>query len=179
MRGMNAHIPANSIATPQRPWLSLVGWVFAAHLAGALGGLATTGAPSFYGELARPAWAPPAGLFGPVWLALYTLMGIAAWLVWKERERLGAQSLVRTAITLFVIQLFVNALWSWLFFAWHQGALSFAWILVLIALVIATMRSFWRVRGLAGALLLPYLGWIVFAAALNYTLWRSNPAILG
>jgi len=174
---MNAH--TNSLSSPRQSWLSLIGWLAAAHLAGAVGGIASAGAPAFYAVLVKPSFAPPAGVFGPAWLTLYTLMGVAAWLVWKERGRLVFIAMVRTAITLFVLQLAINALWSWLFFGWHQGALAFVCILVLIALVAATTWAFWKVRPLAGALLLPYLAWLVFAAALNYSVWQANPALLG
>jgi benzodiazapine receptor len=79
---------------------------------------------------------------------------------------------------LFAVQLGANALWSWLFFAWRQGALSFAEILVLWCLILATTISFWRTSKLAGALLLPYLAWVSFASVLAYTIWRANPALL-
>ena len=82
-------------------------------------------------------------------------------------------------LALFVIQLMLNALWSWLFFGWHRGALAFADIVVLWLLIVATVLGFWRVRALAGALLLPYLGWVSFASALNFAVWHLNPQILG
>src|SRR5512141_413202 len=85
--------------------------------AAAIGGLATRSAPEFYAALSRPAWAPPAWLFGPVWTLLYTLMAIAAWLIWKEKGFSGA----RVPLGLFVMQLALNALWSWLFFTWKRG----------------------------------------------------------
>lgn len=154
--------------------LALAGWVLLAGAAGAVGGLASVRAAPFYLDLERPAWAPPSWLFGPVWTALYVLMGIAAWLVWRERGRVP----VRTALTLFVVQLAFNALWTWLFFAWRQGGLAFVEILVLAALVAATAALFWRVRRLAGALLLPYLAWVLFATALTWAVWRRNPTVL-
>ncbi len=150
-------------------------WLGAAFAAGALGAAASVDAASFYAQLARPAWAPPAGVFGPVWTLLYLLMGIAAWLVWRER---GARA-VRGALALFVVQLAVNALWSWLFFAWRQGGLAFVEVVVLLALVAATLAAFWRVRPLAGALLVPYLLWVSFATALTWSVWQANPALLG
>ena len=80
---------------------------------------------------------------------------------------------------LFFSQLAVNALWSWLFFAWRQGGVAFAEVLVLLALIAATLVAFWRIRPLAGALLLPYLAWVTFASALNLATWRLNPQLLG
>ncbi len=79
-------------------------------------------AASFYATLVLPAWAPPAGVFGPAWTLLYAMMAIAAWLVWRERGWRGA----RPALWLYLVQLAINALWSWLFFGWKLGALAFA-----------------------------------------------------
>ena len=80
---------------------------------------------------------------------------------------------------LFLLQLGFNALWSWIFFAWHLGAMALVDILVLWILIVATLVSFWRVRPLAGSLLIPYLLWVSFASALNYSLWQLNPHVLG
>jgi tryptophan-rich sensory protein len=98
-------------------------------------------------------------------------MGAAAWLVWREHGFRKAS----TALSLFLIQLAANALWTWLFFAWRLGALAFAEILILWALILCTLVAFWRVRRIAGALLLPYLAWVTFASALTYEVWRLNP----
>lgn len=155
--------------------LGLVGWLVITFLAAAVGGAASVNAGSFYTQLVLPGWAPPSSWFGPVWTVLYTLMGIAAWLVWRAagfREAPGA-------LTLFLVQLAPNALWSWLFFGWRRGALAFADILLLWILIVATVIAFWRVRVLAAALLVPYLLWVSFASALNYAVWKLNPQILG
>jgi tryptophan-rich sensory protein len=82
------------------------------------------------------------------------------------------------ALTLYVVQLVVNALWSWLFFAWHRGALAFADVVVLLVLIAMTIAAFVRVRVLAGVLLVPYLAWVAFATALTWAVWRANPALL-
>lgn len=155
--------------------LGLAGWLVVAFAAAAIGAAASVGAGPFYDQLVRPEWAPPAGVFGPVWTVLYALMGIAAWLVWRAAGFRAA----RMALTLFFAQLALNALWSWLFFGWHRGALAFADILVLWALIVATVLSFWKIRPLAGALLVPYLLWVTFACGLNYSVWRLNPQVLG
>ncbi len=155
--------------------LGLVGWLLVVFVAAGLGAIASTSAPSFYGELTRPEWAPPSSVFGPVWTVLYALMGIAAWLVWRERHTPGS----RRALLLFGAQLVLNTLWSWLFFAWHQGGLAFLDIVVLWLLIVLTIVDFWRIRPLAGALLLPYLAWVTYAAALNLAVWRLNPQLLG
>lgn len=158
----------------QRQIIGLVLWLALVFVVATFGGLASRDAPSFYSELVRPDWAPPAWLFGPVWTVLYTAMGVAAWLVWR-REGFGSG---RRALTLFLIQLVFNALWSWLFFAWRLGGPAFADIAVLWALVLATCLAFWRHNRLAGAMLIPYLLWVSFAGALNLALWRMNPQAL-
>lgn len=155
--------------------LGFLAWLAISFVAAAIGAAASIQAGSFYTQLVRPEWAPPPGVFGPVWTVLYVVMGVSAWLVW----RVGGFRAARTALVLFLVQLAVNALWSWLFFAWHQGALGFANILLLWVLLVATIVAFWRISVLAGALLIPYLLWISFAAALNYAVWQLNPLVLG
>lgn len=152
--------------------LGLAGWLAASFVTGALGAIASASAGVFYGELSRPSWAPPAWLFGPVWSVLYVLMGISAWLVWREHGFRGAA----TALKLFVAQLFANALWTWIFFVWHLGALSLAEIVALWLLIAGTIVAFWRLHRLAALLLVPYLAWVSFATALTASLWRLNPA---
>jgi len=154
--------------------IGLVAWLTLTFVAAAMGAIASMDAPAFYGQLAKPGWAPPAGVFGPVWSLLYLLMGVAAWLVWRQRP---SQS-VDGALGLFIMQLVANALWSWLFFGWHQGALAFADVLLLLALVAITAAAFWRIHRLAGLLLLPYLAWVGFASALTWAVWQRNPGLL-
>lgn len=143
--------------------------------AAAVGALATRSAPEFYATLSRPSWAPPASVFGPVWTVLYILMAVAAWLVWKQARLAGA----RTALVLYTMQLVLNALWSWLFFAWRNGTVARIDIMMLIALIVLTTVAFWRVYPLAGALMLPYAAWVSFATALTFSLVRRNPGLLG
>lgn len=153
----------------------LVGWLLLTFAAAAIGAVGSAEAGTFYQQLVRPHWAPPAWLFGPVWSALYMLIGVAAWMVWRRHGFKGAGA----ALTLFIAQLSANALWSWLFFAWHQGGLAFAEVLVLWALIAATVVSFWRLRERAAALLLlPYLAWVTFACVLTLSIWKLNPALL-
>lgn len=102
-------------------------------------------------------------------------MGISAWLVWRARGLAGAGG----ALALFIAQLAANALWSWLFFVWQQGSLAFAEILLLWALILATIGLFWRISKAAAALLLPYLVWVSFASALTFATWQLNPRLLG
>lgn len=159
---------------PARSLLGLAGWIVLSLSAGAVGGLASIRTAEFYRTLQVPPWAPPSWLFGPVWTFLYLLMGTAAWLVWRERERIST----RGALTLFVAQLALNALWTWIFFAWRMGAAAVAEIVVLSLLIVATMIAFARVRRLAAWLLVPYLGWVAFATALTAAIWRRNPGLL-
>ena len=155
--------------------LGLFGWLVVSYTASAIGAIASVTAKTFYAGLVQPEWAPPPGLFGPVWTLLYTLMGIAAWLVWRE----GGYRANRIALNLFLIQLAANALWSWLFFVWKLGCIAFAEILLLTTLIFLNLVVFRRVRALAAWLLLPYLLWVVFASQLNLALWQANPTILG
>jgi benzodiazapine receptor len=160
--------------TTRHTALGLAAWLGLTFAAAAVGAIASMDAAECYGRLSRPDWAPPASVFGPVWSLLYLLMGIAAWLVWREDPRPG----VPTALGLYVGQLVVNALWSWLFFAWHDGALAFVDVLLLLALIALTVGAFWRVRWLAALLLLPYLAWVAFACALTWAVWQRNPSLL-
>ncbi|GAB4342063.1 MAG: tryptophan-rich sensory protein [Calditrichia bacterium] len=153
----------------------LIGWLAISYITAAIGGAASVKAGSFFSEMVRPSWAPPGWLFGPVWSVLYTMMGISAWLVWRTA---GFQT-VKVALILFIVQLLFNGLWSWLFFRWHLGLLSFLDIVILWGLIVATLVAFWRISPLAGGLLIPYLLWVSFAAVLNFTLWRLNPHLLG
>jgi translocator protein len=159
----------------RRQALGLAGWLLASFVTGGIGAIASASAATFYGELSQPSWAPPAWLFGPVWSVLYVLMGIAAWLVWREHGFRGAP----TALKLFVAQLCANALWTWIFFVWHQGALSLVEIVALWLLIASTIQAFWRLHRLAALLLVPYLAWVSFATALTASLWRLNPGVLG
>lgn len=161
--------------TVRQQILGLVAWLVVSFAAATVGAVASVDAAAFYAELSQPAWAPPAGIFGPVWTLLYALMALAAWLVWMRVGLAGGKA----PLGLFVVQLVLNALWSWLFFAMHRGALAFVDVVLLWALILATVVAFWRVRPLAGVLLLPYLGWVSFASVLTFVVWQRNPGLLG
>lgn len=152
----------------------LLGWLLLSFSAAAIGAVASANAARFYAQLNRPDWAPPPWLFAPVWTALYLLMGIAAWLVWRAQGFRGA----RTALILFIVQLAANALWSWVFFVWHQGGLAFAEVILLWCLIVATVMAFRRHDAWAAGLMLPYLAWVTFASALTFSTWQLNPGIL-
>lgn len=152
----------------------LAAWLVMVFIFAGIGAVASVEAGSFYSKLARPEWAPPASVFGPVWTALYAMMGISAWLVW----RIAGFAASRTALLLFLVQLVINALWSWLFFGWHLGGWAFADVIVLWIMIVATLVAFWGNSRLAGLLLVPYLLWVSFAAVLNYSVWQLNPQML-
>lgn len=154
--------------------IGLAAWVAITFAAAAVGAVGSSSASAFYAELVRPSWAPPGWLFAPAWTSLYALMALSAWLVWRARGFAGA----RIALSLFLVQLAANSLWSWLFFAWRQGALAFAEVLLLWCLIAATVGAFWRVSRTAAVLLLPYLAWVTYASALTFEVWRRNPALL-
>jgi tryptophan-rich sensory protein len=161
--------------TGKQQVVGLLAWLAVTGVAAFAGSMASRRSQDFYGLLEQPAWAPPPEVFGPVWTVLYILMAVAAWLVW----RVDGFDRARTALTLYLVQLVVNALWSWLFFAWQMGGAALADIALMWVLVAATMLAFWKHSRVAALMLLPYLAWISFAAMLNLKLWQANPGVLG
>jgi len=153
--------------------LGLIAWLALCFGSAALGAIASVHAGTFYAQLTQPSWAPPAWLFGPVWSLLYTMMAFAAWRVWCV-----AGLAARRGLILFVVQLAVNTLWSWLFFRFHLGSIAFVEVILLWSLILATIVQFWRVQRFAAALLIPYLIWVTFAATLNFAMWQLNPVML-
>ncbi len=154
-----------------RQWPSLATLLFVTFAAAAIGGLATADAvTTWYQTLAKPEWTPPAWLFGPAWTLLYGMMAWAAWLVWcrhEERE-------VMPALSAYFFQLMLNASWSVIFFGLRQPGWACVEIAALWVAIAFTLRAFWRLSPAAGALLVPYLAWVTFAAALNLAIWRLN-----
>lgn len=151
----------------------LVGCFVITFVAAAVGSVASIRAADFYQELSRPAWAPPAGVFGPVWSILYCLMAVASWLIWS-----GGQQGRGAALGAYVFQLGLNALWSWVFFVWRDGFWAVVEVLILWGAIVMTTALFWRVRTTAALLLVPYLIWVTFAVALTVAVWRLNPRLL-
>jgi benzodiazapine receptor len=159
------HRPAPSAS---RQTLALVGWLALCFMAA--GTAVFVSIDGWYAALHKPSWNPPAWLFGPAWTLFYILMAVAAWLVWRE----GGWKTQGQALSLFLLQWLLNALWTPLFFGLHRPGLAFAEIIIFWLVLAATLASFWRVRKVAGVLLMPYLAWVSFAAALNFTIWRLN-----
>lgn len=145
-----------------------IGLCFGAAFVGSI--FTTAAIPGWYAALSKPSWTPPAWMFGPVWSILYLMMAMAAWLVWRQA---GLRAAVRP-LTLFLVQLALNASWSILFFGLRIPGAAFAEILVLWLAILATMIAFWRSTPTAGYLLVPYLVWVTFAAGLNFAIWRMN-----
>ena len=154
-------------------WTRLAICIVLCESAGIVGSLATFSAiPTWYAALAKPAFAPPNWLFGPVWTILYASMGIALYLVWQKGLE---KPEVKKAAAFFGVQLVLNVLWSLLFFGLHNPGLALVDIALLAVMIVATAVQFKKVSATAALLLLPYLAWVVFAAALNFGIWRLNP----
>lgn len=151
-------------------WKALAFFVGICFLAAFVGSVFTT--PSiagWYQGLDKPFFNPPAWVFGPVWTLLYTMMGLAAYMVWETG---GSEA--RPALTAFGVQLALNSLWSIIFFGFHQLLLAFIEIVILWMAIARTMKLFRRVSKRANLLMAPYLAWVSFAAVLNFTIWWLN-----
>jgi len=156
-----------------RPLVALAVAVLAVELVGASGAVFTAqGLGEWYDSLARPAFAPPNWVFGPVWTALFALIGVAVWLVWRQAD--AAPRDVRLAFGVFAGQFVFNLGWSAAFFGAQRIGLGLAVIAALWVLIVATVWAFDRVDRRAALLLLPYLLWVSFAAVLNYRFWVLN-----
>ncbi|HJW90296.1 MAG TPA: TspO/MBR family protein [Anaerolineales bacterium] len=139
---------------------------------GSIGGLITFEAiPTWYRELVRPAWNPPDWVFGPVWTALYIMMGLSTWLVWRMGWHVPR---VRLALGMFALQLGLNFLWSVIFFGLKEIGLAFFDIIVLLVVIAITGLRFLSLEPLAGVLMFPYFMWVTFAAFLNAAIWWLN-----
>jgi tryptophan-rich sensory protein len=149
-----------------RSFGGLLLFVLTAFAAAAFGALFPPG--DWYLHLVKPAWTPPDWLFGPVWTVLYLLIGVSGWLLWRARSESKA------ALVLWGVQLALNALWSWIFFGLRAPGAALVEILVLLLAIAATVAAAFRSRPLAAWLLVPYLSWVAFAAALNAAIWYLN-----
>ena len=164
--GTGPNGPIIPAGTP-RAWLTLVGLVGLCLLTGAVGGLITAPAMrTWYAALQRPPGTPPDWVFAPVWTALYVMMGIAAWLIWRRGRR--------EALQVWGWQLLVNAIWPPLFFAVRSPGMALIVIAALLLLVTLTAYMFARIDTRAGVLMMPYVGWVAFATYLNAGFWWLN-----
>ena len=152
--------------------LKLVASIVICQLAGFIGSIFTRPSiPTWYATLKKPPFTPPNWLFAPVWTALFVLMGVSAFLVWRDRS--GGQR-VRVALTIFAIQLVLNMLWSIAFFGFRSPLAGLIVILVLWIAILSTILNFLKVSEMAGILLFPYILWVTFAAVLNASIFAMN-----
>jgi translocator protein len=163
-RKLSARVVSAPRSGAHRPlhWPALLLSLLVTGTAATLAARASVTSAAFYAQLDKPAWAPPAWLFGPVWTLLYLLMAIAAWRVWRAA---GAGS--RPAL-----------LWTWLFFVWRNGPWATIEVLLLWASIVTTLLLFRRHDRAAALMLAPYLAWVSFASALTIAVWQRNPTLL-
>ena len=171
MTSVNQETPSNS---NRRYAFGLIISVAVCFLAAGIGAWVTAASVnSWYLGINKPPWNPPDWIFGPVWSALYLMMAISAWLVWKTAE----SQKTRVALSCFALQLLLNVFWSILFFGLQQPGWAAIEIVGLWVSIAVTILLFSRQSKLAAGLLVPYLLWVTFAAYLNYTIWVLNPAV--
>lgn len=169
MRGVmgGSHPLMRKPLTQLQSGLALAGFVVVTFCAPVLSVGVGSMPGAWYAALNKPTWNPPPWVFGPAWTLLYTLMAVAAWMVWK---RAGFSK----PLVLYFVQLALNAAWTPIFFGLHRLGVSVVVIAALWVMIAATLVSFRRVRSTAGWLLVPYLMWVSFASVLNVTIWRLN-----
>ncbi|THG31483.1 TspO/MBR family protein [Naasia lichenicola] len=162
--------PARRRRPEARSVIALILFLAIASAVAAFGTVTTiANVDGWYAQSMRVAWSPPNWIFGPVWTTLYTMMAVSAWLIWRRRRF----EYVRPALTLYVAQLFLNSVWTPLFFGGYEliGVpalwIALAVILLLDVCVLACVLIFWPISRAASILLMPYLAWIVFASSLN------------
>ena len=152
--------------------IGLAGFLLLCYAVAGVGALSTVpNIPTWYAALNKPSFNPPNWIFGPVWTLLYTLMAIAAWIVWRKHSTSTTRL---DALMVFGLQLTLNFLWTPIFFHFHQLLTAVVVIALLWLAILATILMFWRVSRLAATLLLPYLAWVSFAAALNVAILSLN-----
>ena len=142
------------------------------QLAGLIGGLWTKDAVrTWYMAIKKPGFTPPGWVFGPVWILLYIMMGIALYIVWRSSSVHASKTM---ALVVFGIQLVLNALWSFAFFYLQNPKAGLIEIIILWIVILVTILLFYQIRKGAALLLLPYFLWVTFAAFLNYSIWMLN-----
>jgi translocator protein len=150
--------------------LVLLGFIAACFLAALTGAVFRPG--DWYERLTKPSWRPPNQLFAPVWSVLYLMIAVSGWLIWRETGFVGAT----LPLAIYALQLVLNATWTPLFFGLHRIDLGFFDIVLVWLSIVATIVLFYPIHSVAAMLLLPYLAWVTFAAALNFAVWRLNPS---
>ncbi len=150
--------------------ITFIASIFTCQMAGIIGvGFTASAIPLWYNTLNKPTFSPPSWIFGPVWTLLYTMMGIALFLIWNEKTRNS-----RKALLVFSLQLFLNAIWSPVFFGLRSPFMGLLIITLLWISIILTMVNFYKISKRAAWLLVPYFLWVSFATVLNFSIWRLN-----
>ncbi len=150
-----------------KSWPKLIFSIILAQSAGLVGTIFTFDAiPTWYTLLNKPSFSPPNWLFGPVWTVLYTLIGISLYLIWTKKKG---------SLKLFLFHLFLNAIWSPIFFGAKNLGLAFIVILIMDITLVVIIKNFYKLNKIAALILIPYLMWISFASLLNYSIWKLNP----
>lgn len=158
---------------PARDLAALAGLLALCLAVGGLGGMVTaTSVDTWYPTLSKPGFTPPDWVFAPVWTALYLLMAVAAWRVWRCRDAPDRSR----ALAVFGVQLALNLGWSVLFFGLQMVGAAAVEVIVLLAAIVACALLFRRIDGTAAVLLAPYALWVAYAAALTISIWTLNPA---
>ena len=171
-----------------RDTVSLLAFIALCLAVAAAGGAVTASSVgTWYAGLAKPSFNPPNWVFGPVWTALYLMMAVAGWRVWRKSRpprttpplratpwQEGSGNAARLALMMWAVQLAMNLMWSFLFFGARMIGAALAEIVVLLAAIVVTAWLSWRVDRAAGALFAPYIAWVAFATVLNAALWRLN-----
>ena len=156
-------------------WITIVKLVVSilvCQLAGFIGSLFTTpNIATWYAGIQKPAFNPPNWIFGPVWITLYVMMGIAAFLIWNKGWNVVG---VKMALAIFLVQLILNSFWSIAFFGMHSPLTGFVVIVILWVAILVTMFSFFKMSTVAGWLLVPYILWVSFATVLNWSILILN-----
>ncbi|HZG90667.1 MAG TPA: TspO/MBR family protein [Pseudonocardia sp.] len=154
--------------SPSAAVFALLAFIAVVAAVAVIGGLASASASGQYAGFVQPSWAPPAWLFGPAWTVLYLTIAVSGWLVWRRA------GLTWPAHAVYAVQLVLNLAWSPLFFGAGWFGLAFAEIVLLWLSIVATIVLFARISRPAAWLLVPYLGWVTFAAGLNLAIWQLN-----
>ncbi len=152
-----------------KKWVKLIVSILICQIAGVIGSVFTSSSViTWYADLQKPAFSPPNWLFGPVWITLYTLMGISLYLIWNQKKN------VKIPLTLFFIQLILNSIWSIIFFGLQNPFYALIEIIILWIMILITIISFFKVSKKASLLLLPYIFWVTVATFLNYYILILN-----
>ena len=152
-------------------WKLLIVCIAIPLAVGALSSMITGGGMEVFASVNKPPLSPPAWLFPVVWTILYTLMGISSYLILTSGAEVGE---IQNALSVYAYQLTVNFLWPTFFFNFQWYFFAFLWLILLIFLVVAMIREFYKISKTAAYLNIPYLVWLLFAGYLNFAIWWLN-----